>query len=220
MDTIRIMVQLQIASIETPLLESPLAASLALRLVARAQTMGFLPVRKNRRLALDSDFLEELAELIRRQGVASNATTSLVQATRTEPLDEAQLVDALRATLEAVDASPHPEGEWDPARDILGDELLARLLQISTSSLRRYAAGERPTPDEVAWRLHLVARLLAALIGSYNDYGIRRWFERRRTGLDGATPAELLESAETEDDARLERVLTLAEELMGAGAAA
>src|SRR2546426_7559870 len=29
-----------------------------------------------------------------------------------EPLDEVELIDALRATLDAVDASPHPEGEW------------------------------------------------------------------------------------------------------------
>ena len=189
--------------------------------------MGFLPVRKNRRLALDRDFLEELAELIRRQGVASNATTSLVQATRTEPLDEAQLVDALRATLEAVDASPHPEGEWDPARDLLGDELLARLFQISTSSLRRYAAGERRFEGTDLDGESFAGATLEGVIfdGSWLHSavfrgGIRRWFERRRTGLDGATPAELLESAETEDDARLERVLTLAEELMGAGAAA
>jgi hypothetical protein len=214
------MIELQIESIESPLLDAPPAASLALGLVARAQTMGFLPVRKTRRIELGRDFLEELAEQIRRSGIASAATTSLVQATRAEPLDGERIVDALRATLEAVDASPHPEGEWEPARELVGDELLARLLGISPSSLRRYAVGERQTPDDVAWRLHVIARLLAALSGSYNDYGIRRWFDRPRTALDGATPAELFEDAETEDDERLGRVLALAEELMGAGAAA
>jgi hypothetical protein len=213
------MVELQIESIETPLLESVEAASLALSLVARAQTMGFLPPREGR-VELDRDFLEELAELLRRRGVASMATASLAHAMRAEPVNEVELVDALRATLDAVDASPDPEGEWAPARELLGDELLARLLRISASSLRRYAAGNRRTPDEVAWRLHLVARLLAALVGSYNDYGMRRWFERRRSALDGATPAELLDHAETEDDERLEQVLALAEQLTGAGAAA
>jgi hypothetical protein len=213
------MVELQIASIEAPLLESAEAASLALSLVGRAQTMGFLPVREGR-VELDGGFLEELAELLRRRGVASVATASLAHAMRVEPLNEVELIDALRATLDAVDASPHPEGEWAPARELLGDELLARLLHISVSSLRRYAAGERRTPDEAAWRLHLVARLLAALVGSYNDYGIRRWFERRRSALDGATPAQVFERAKTEDDERLERVLPLAEQLTGAGAAA
>ena len=209
------MIEVQISSIETPLLETGPAASLALGLVARAQTMGFLPVRRNRRIELDRDFLAELAEQIRRSGIASAATTSLVQAADAEPVDPDRIVGALRATLEAVDASPHPEGEWGPARELVGDELLARLLGISPSSLRRYAVGERQTPDDVAWRLHVVARVLAALVGSYNDYGIRRWFDRPRTALEGATPAELFE-----DDERLEDVIALAEELTGSGAAA
>jgi hypothetical protein len=203
---------------ETPLFESAQAVSLALSLVARAQTMGFLPLGEGR-INLDRRFLEDLAELLRRRGVASRATATLARAVK-EPLNDVELIDALRATLDAVDASPHPEGEWAPARELLGDELLARLLRVSASSLRRYAAGNRRTPDEVAWRLHLVARLLAALVGSYNDYGMRRWFERRRSALDGATPAELLERAKTEDDERLEAVLALAEQLTGAGAAA
>jgi hypothetical protein len=210
----------QIESIESPLLETGTAASLALALVARAQTMGFLPVRRSRRIELDSAFLEELAEQIRRSGIAAAATTALVQAARTEPVDNERVVHALRATLAGVDASPHPEGEWEPARELVGDDLLARLLAVSPSSLRRYASGERQTPDDVAWRLHLVARVLADLIGSYNDYGIRRWFDRRRTALDGATPAQLFEDAESEDDERLGRVLALAEELTGPGAAA
>src|SRR6266852_7237017 len=209
------MVELQIESIEAPLLESAEVASLVLSLVARAQTMGFLPLREGR-VELDRRFLEELAELLRRRGIASRATESLARAIQ-EPLNDVELVDALRATLDAVDASPHPEGEWAPARELLGDELLARLLRISASSLRRYAAADRRTPDEVAWRLHLVARLLASLVGSYNGYGIRRWFDRRRNALDGATPAELLERAESEDDERLERALALADQLTGAG---
>ena len=211
--------ELQIASIDAPLLRSAEAASLALSLVGRAQTMGFLPVREGR-VELDRKFLEELAELLRRRGVALRATASLAHAMEAEPLNDVEVIDALRATLDAVDASPHPQGEWAPARELLGDELLARLLRISASSLRRYAAADRHTPDEVAWRLHLVARLLASLVGSYNDYGIRRWFDRRRRALDGVTPGEVLERAEAEDDERLERVLALAEQLTGAGAAA
>jgi hypothetical protein len=213
------MVELQIKSIGAPLLESAQAASLALSLVARAQTMGFLPTREGP-VELDRDFLEELAELLRRRGVAAVATASLARAMQAKPLNDVELIHALRATLDAVDASPHPAGEWAPARELLGDELLSRLLRISASSLRRYAAADRRTPDEVAWRLHLLARLLAALVGSYNDYGIRRWFERGRSALDGATPAEVFERAEAEDDERLQRVLALAEQLTGAGAAA
>jgi len=159
------MLELQIESIDAPLLRSAEAASLALSLVARAQTMGFLPPREGR-VELDQAFLEALTELLRRRGVALRATASLAHAMEAEPLNDVELIDALRATLDAVDASPHPEGEWAPARELLGDELLARLLRISASSLRRYAAADRRTPDEVAWRLHFVARLLASLCGS------------------------------------------------------
>ena len=216
---IRTMADVQIESIEVPLLQARQAAPLALRLVARAQTMGFLPTSHSDRIELDRAFLEQLAGQLRRNGVAAIASGSLAHAAKAEPVNDGDLVDALRATLEAVDASPHPKGEWAPARELLGDELLARLLRVSVSSLRRYAAGERRTPDAVAWRLHLIARLLAALIGSYNDYGIRRWFERPRAALDGSTPREVLERAETEDDEQVEQLLELAEQLTGAAAA-
>ena len=213
------MIDLQISSIDEPLLEAPDAASLAFSLVGRAQTMGFLPAQHKRRIELDREFLVSLANALRGHGLASIATAELARAAQAEPVNQVDLVEALRAILEAVDASPHPDGEWAPARDLLGDELLARVLQISGSSLRRYAAGDRRTPDDVAWRLHIVARLLAALIGSYNEYGVRRWFERPRSGLGGRTPAEILEDAQVEDDERVKRLISLAEELTGAGAA-
>jgi hypothetical protein len=202
------------------LLESGAAATLALALIGRAQTMGFLPEREDHRVELNRELLNDVAQLLRQHGVAVIATGSLQRATRLEPLDDTDLVAALRATLEAVDASPRPEGEWGPARDLVGDDLLARLLKVSNSSLRRYAGGDRRTPDDVAWRLHVVARLLASLVGSYNEYGIRRWFERSRRALDGATPADVLEQAPSEDDERLQHVLGLADELTGAAAAA
>jgi hypothetical protein len=211
--------ELRIESIEPRLIETGDSATLSLALVARAQVMGFLP-RTAQRVELDRAFLAELAQLLRSEGVAAVATSRLQRAAGAKTVDDAELGEALRATLEAVDASPMPGAEWLPARDFLGDDLLARLLRISVSSLRRYASGERTTPDAVAWRLHAVARLLAALIGSYNDYGVRRWFERRRVALDGATPAEVLAQAESEDDERLQRVVGLAEALMGAGGAA
>jgi hypothetical protein len=205
---------------ETPLLETGEAATLVLQLVARAQVMGFLPGRQGPRIALDRVFLGELAEQLRSRGIAAIATGRLARAVRVDPLNDLDLVEALRATIEAVDASPHPNGEWGPARDLLGDDLLARLTGVSISSLRRYAPAERRTPDEVAWRLHLVARLLAALVGSYNEYGVRRWFERPRSALAGATPATVVEQADSEEDEQVQRVLALADRLLGAAAAA
>jgi hypothetical protein len=105
--------------------------------------------------------------------------------------------------------------EWACVRERLDDGQLARLLRISRSSLRRYAAGERETPEGVAWRLHSLARIVAALAGSYNDYGIRRWFERLRVELDGRSPAHVFVEAESEADPELARVVDLAEALVG-----
>lgn len=76
--------------------------------------------------------------------------------------------------------------------DVLGLERLARLLAISASSLRRYAAGERPTPDDVAVRLHFLAKVVGDLLGAYNEVDMCRWFDRPRSLLGDRSPAEVL----------------------------
>jgi transcriptional regulator with XRE-family HTH domain len=121
---------------------------------------------------------------------------------------------------QALEESPYPPGEWRRAREQLEDDQLAELLAVSPSSVRRYASGERETPDETAWRLHTLTRILSALAGAYNERGMRRWFERPRAQLDGRSPGELFRSARGEDDPDLTRVVELAEALLGASAAA
>lgn len=174
--------------------------------------MGLLPEGVEGPVRLDAELLRALAAKLRSAGVATT------QASRLETARGKKLTQALEEVVSAVDASPYPEGEWAPARDVLGDDLLAVLVGgISPSSLRRYSAGERETPDEVAWRLHALARIVAALRGSYNAYGIRRWFERRRSQLGERTPGQVLVDAESEDDAQ--EVVRLAEALLGPGMA-
>ena len=73
--------------------------------------------------------------------------------------------DAIERLLEAVDANPLPEREWQPLRHLLGDELLGLLVGVSQSSLGRYAAGSRATPDPAAGRLHVVAMVCADFRG-------------------------------------------------------
>jgi hypothetical protein len=77
---------------------------------------------------------------------------------------------------------------------VLGLELLARLLSISTSSLRRYKAAARTTPDDVAERLHFLSLIVGDLSGAYNEFGIRQWFERKRAQLDGHAPIDWLQA--------------------------
>ena len=128
--------------------------------------------------------------------------------------------DAWKLILDAIEASPYPDGEWEPARRILGDALLVGLLGVSAASVRRYASRERTTPDDVAERLHELGRITAALLGSYNDYGVRRWFGRARSQLDGQTPQDVLNGQWAPDDPAVIRVVALAEALTHAGAGA
>lgn len=168
--------------------------------------MGYLPPEAEGRIRIDVGLLDRVLENIAAAGIA----------TRTVPLARMRgkkIAETVAEVIEAIDASPNPGGEWPPAREVLGDELLGRLLGISESSIRRYANGERDTPNEVAWKLHAVAKVLAFTLGSYNYRGIQMWFDRPRTKLAERTPAELFTAAESERD--LDPVVELARTLIG-----
>ena len=219
MAMLRNMVDVRIESIERELRDTPDLLRWAYALLGRSQTMGFCPADAAEHTHLDAALLDELAACLQSAGVASEPAARL-RADIAGGRGSRVSADDLRAVVEALDASPMPDGEWQPARELLGDELLARLVGgVSQSSLHRYAAGTRETPDDIAWRLHVVARLLAALLGSYNAYGVRRWFERRRSALGGLAPVQVLETARDEDDELLLTALALADDLTGAGPA-
>jgi hypothetical protein len=214
----RNMVPILVDSIERPLRDLPKAQVLAMVLLARAQTMGLLPPQTPEHVDLDWSFLRAIAGVLEDNGVAVGWSSSLRRLDPTS-VEDTEVAEALRAMIDALNASPHPLGEWPPVREMLGDDLLVRLLGISTSSLRRYASGERDTPDETAWRLHIIARILGSLVGSYNEYGVRRWFERPRKALEGSSPSDVIIAARSEDDERLRDTLLLADELLGAASA-
>lgn len=113
---------------------------------------------------------------------------------------------------------PLPTQEWPTLRGLLSDALLAHLCGISEVSLRRYAAGARPTPDAVAQRLHTLELIVADLRGAYNDYGIRRWFVRPRAQLGGHAPEDLLAAGWTPDSPEVQQIRELAGELTGSPA--
>jgi hypothetical protein len=92
----------------------------------------------------------------------------------------------------ALEESPAPEFEWGRLMEVLGLELLSRFLGLSASSIRRYKAAARTTPDDAAGRLHFLSLIVGDLSGAYNEIGIRQWFDRKRVQLDGRAPSELL----------------------------
>jgi len=161
--------------------------------------------------AADLGAVRQLATHVRRAGVASATAAAL---NNVEPPTGEELASLLRTLIAALEASPVPKFEWAGLVRVLDAEQLASLLAVSLSSLSRYQSGERDTPDAIAARLHFLALVVSDLAGSYNDVGIRRWFGRKRTALDGRTPAQLLAGEWDPDDAGPARVRELARELV------
>jgi hypothetical protein len=93
----------------------------------------------------------------------------------------------------AIDESPSSEYGWRSLQGIFGTERLAGLLGTSPTRVRRYHSGARSMPYVLAARLHFLAALVGDLAGAYNELGIRRWFDRPRSLLDGRTPADILQ---------------------------
>lgn len=170
----------------------------------RAAAMGLIPPDE----AFDPGDPDAARRLL---GYAQRAGIGRGRTALSEPAE-------LEELLEALAASPVPEAEWPAVERVLGAEQLAGLLGISLSSLRRYASGSRTTPDDVAVRLHFLALVIGDLAGSYNDFGIRRWFVRRRSQLDGRAPAELLQGDWDSEDPGPSRVRSLAAALLDAPA--
>ena len=149
-------------------------------------------------------------------GVAAEPVARLLDASPGTGISP-EMVTVVR---DAIEHNPLPDYEWAAVRAILDDEVLAQLLEISTQSIRRYANRERATPDAVAARLHFVALVNGDLIGSYNERGIRRWWQRPRAALDGRSPLGALAGGWDPDQTPTAgQIRQLAAGLVGAGAA-
>jgi hypothetical protein len=175
----------------------------------RAHAMGLMPADSMADGVAAEDLL---AVLVRLQGAGIGR--GYVRETAAVYGEEA-LSEWLDELLDALEQSPVPETEWSTLDPLFGAERLAELLGISAVSLRRYASGARGTPDDVAARLHFVALVVGDLAGSYNDIGVRRWFERKRSQLGGKAPEQLLRGRWDPDAAGPRAVRALAASLLG-----
>lgn len=194
---------------------SPQLQALAARAAVRADAMGLLPDRAELSAthALDAaDTLTRVLDVARDAGIGRALTMPR------NSMDEERWEGFVLDLLDALEESPLPRTEWVGLERVLGADMLADLVGVSPSSLRRYAAGTRDTPDDVAARLHFLALVVGDLSGSYNDFGVRRWFRRRRSQLGGQAPADLLQGAWDPQEEGPDKVRKLAAALLGAPA--
>jgi len=170
--------------------------------------------------SLDLTTLRRVAERASRVGIAPGAAVALERLTnrrrhgrRVDRSDLTELKDAIERLWEGLEQSPVPEFEWVSLLEVFGADELSSLVGTSLSSLRRYATGTRATPDDVAARLHFLARVFGELKGSYNQIGIRRWFRRKRLALEERAPADLLRGSWAPENPGPAEVLALARSL-------
>ncbi len=191
-----------------PSSKNPAAAWNVLRLIGRTECMGWHSASPAGSSRTVDDLRDVLVWLGERRVAASSVAV----------FDAGDVEGAVELALEGTEHSPMPDNEWPHMRETLGDDVLASLLRISTSSLRRYASGERSAPEVIAGRLHALALVVVDLTGAYNDFGIRRWFVRPRTALEGMSPSSLLSDDWEPEGPEIAKVRYLAAELVGAGA--
>lgn len=185
------------------------AVELGVRIVAFAETLGLVTPTRGRAVSMGD--VAAAFDAFAERGVGRHLGPW------SERVTTADLASRARRLLVAIDGSPMPDLEWPAVIAVLGEDLSGRLVGVSASSVHRYRTGERSVPDPVAERLHVVAQIVSDLSGSYNDFGIRRWFDRPRAQLDGSTPSGLLRGTWGPDDEPVCRVRELAQALVGAG---
>ena len=192
---------------------TPSMPRLLFEAVRRAEAMGL--VEPGAVTRGDADAVRHLAARVRRAGIAASAADHLNSVAA--PTAE-EVTSVLEMMIAALEASPVPKFEWGGLARVFPADELGVLLNVSASSLRRYQSEERATPDAVAARLHFLALVVGDLAGSYNDLGIRRWFHRKRTLLDGRSAASLLKGEWDPDEEGPARVRQLARDLVSLSA--
>ncbi len=129
-----------------------------------------------------------------------------------------RLLASLEGLQQATEESPVPRSEWPALEGIFGAETLAHLLGVSPASVHRYRRAEREASDRVVARLHFLALLVADLSGAYTEEGVRLWFARPRTLLQGRRPSEILSGDWSPEQPQVARVKELGRSLTGSPA--
>ena len=191
-------------------MESPGVGTMAARLLGYAAAMDLITDTQTVQTLNYETLIRGLRKLTGATGIGQTTVVKLQEKGADDP---ARLRSLLAELHEELEHSPAPEVEWTPLERSLGSSLLAQLLGISSSSVDRYKSGERRTPDAVADRLHSLALIVSDLAGAYNEFGIRRWFERPRTSLRGRSPKDVLREGWSSSSESAQQVRSMAASL-------
>ena len=162
--------------------------AVAIDLILKADAMGLL-TRQVDTLHLQLEDIIQVARDITSHDIGLKV---VISPERWREYSSEDLCKKLLALIEVLEDSPLPETEWARLGESISDEILSMLLVISEQSVRRYASGERHTPDDVVARLHFLCLVVGDLRGAYNEDGVRNWFKRPRKSFGGRAPLELL----------------------------
>jgi hypothetical protein len=207
------MALIHLATVEAPLDQGALTDS-AIGLLRRALALGLLD-HDQEVTSLDLDLLRQIAERASAAGVGQDAAIAILRG----PTRPDRLLPLIARLDEALQESPLPDRELPELLRVFAREDLAALTGTSSVSLGRYLTGSRAWPDELAARIHWLALVVSDLAGAYNEFGIRRWFGRQRTQLDGRAPRQVLDVGWDPVDPEIDRVRALAASVAGSGVA-
>jgi hypothetical protein len=212
------MAAIRISTVEPPL-NDPALVMPAIRLVRRALGLGLLseggPVEQ-----LSLELVRRIAREATTAGIGIDASASLLHGSlQANRLGASHLADLIERLEDSLAQSPLPSREVPELLRVFDREELSELIGTTPVSLGRYLSGSRAWPDELATRIHWLALVVSDLQGAYNDFGIRRWFNRVRPQLDGRSPRQTLGADWDPGNPTVERVRQLAASLVGAGAA-
>ncbi len=107
--------------------------------------------------------------------------------------------------------------EWAAIREILGDGAVSQLVGVEPVTVALLADGQLLISAGVAERLNWLHSVLSDLAGAYDDFGVRRWFDRPRAQLNHQAPIQYLGGNWSPDHPSAIRVRTLAAAVSGGG---
>jgi hypothetical protein len=192
----------------------PGAGESALDLVHVARAMGLAPEPLPPRL--DLALVRQIATAAADAGIGRDAAIALCR----DPLPMTRVPALIGQLTDNLRVSPLPRQELERLSETLDLDTIGRIVGTSPVSLRRYLSGSREAPDDVAARIHWLALTVSDLLGAYNEIGVRRWFDRSRSALDGRSPTQVLTPGWDPDDPGPVAIQTLASALTTPGVGA